>query len=96
MILYVTFALLDSSISPELQEVLYRALERDPRSRYAKAHEFAWDLEHLDKVGIEDREELQGWNKRKARLLRRILYYAALALVPVAILLLMVLITHRR
>jgi serine/threonine-protein kinase len=86
----------EPSISPELQEVLYRALERDPRNRYAKAHDFAWDLEHLDKVGVEDREELHGWNKRKALQLRRILYYCALALIPVAALLLMFLVAHRR
>ena len=34
----------DPTISPELQEVLYRALERDPKYRYGKAHDFAWDL----------------------------------------------------
>src|SRR5207237_767806 len=39
-------------ISPQLQEVIYRALERDPRKRYANAHEFAWDLEHQDQVGV--------------------------------------------
>jgi serine/threonine protein kinase len=86
----------DPSISPELQEVLYRALERDPRNRYAKAHDFTWDLENLDKVGVEDREELHDWNKRKSLQLRKILYYAALALVPVAALLLMFLVAHRR
>ena len=83
------------SISPELQEVLYRALERDPRNRYAKASNFAWDLEHLDQVGVENRDELQGWTKRKSQQLRKFLYYSALALIPVAILLLMVLLTHR-
>jgi serine/threonine-protein kinase len=83
-------------ITPELQEVLYRALERDPKNRYAKAHDFARDLEHLDEVGVEDRAELRDWNKRKAQLPRKILYYSALALIPVAILLLMVLIAHHR
>jgi serine/threonine-protein kinase len=83
------------AISPELQEVLYRALERDPRNRYAKASNFAWDLQHLDQVGVENRDELQGWNKRKSQQLRRILYHAALALIPVALLLLMVLLAHR-
>jgi serine/threonine-protein kinase len=86
----------DPSISPELQEVLYRALERDPRNRYGKAHDFAWDLENLDKVGVEDREELHSWNKRKARQLRRILYFSALALIPVVALLLLFLVAHRR
>jgi len=44
---------------------------------------------------VENRDELQGWNKRKSQQLRRILYYAALALIPVALLLLMVLLAHR-
>ena len=84
------------AISPELQEVLYRALERDPRNRYAKASNFAWDLQHLDQVGVENRDELQGWTKRKSQQLRKFLYISALALIPVAILLLMVLFAHRR
>jgi serine/threonine-protein kinase len=83
-------------ISPELQEVLYRALERDPKNRYARAHDFANDLEHLDQVGAEDRVELRDWNKRKAQLPRKILYYSALALIPVVILFLMILIAHHR
>jgi serine/threonine-protein kinase len=83
------------AISPELQEVLYRALERDPKNRYAKASAFAWDLEHLDQVGVEDRVELREWNKRKAQLPRKILYFSALALIPVVILLLMILVAHR-
>ncbi|MGA3264594.1 MAG: serine/threonine-protein kinase [Terracidiphilus sp.] len=86
----------DPSISPQMQEIIYRALERDPRNRYAKAHEFAWDLAHVDQVGVEDRAELRDWQKRKSRLSRRILYYAALALIPVAILLLMMLVAHLR
>ena len=82
------------SVSPQLQEVLYRALERDPRNRYARASEFAHDLEHLDEVGVEDRVELRDWHKRKSQLSRKILYYSALALIPVAILLLMFLVAH--
>jgi serine/threonine-protein kinase len=74
----------DPSISPELQEVLYRALERSPRNRYAKAHDFIWDLQHLNTVGVEDRAELHGWNKRKARQLKRILSVSALALILIA------------
>ena len=86
----------DPSISAQLQEVLYRAQERDPRNRYADAHEFKWDLEHLDQVGVEDdRDELRDWHKRKSFLSRRILLYVALALIPVAVLLLMLLLAHR-
>ena len=86
----------DPSISPQLQEVLCRALERDPKNRYASAHDFANDLMHLDQVGVEDRPELRDWQKRKAHLPRQILYYSALALIPVVILLLMMLVARHR
>jgi len=79
------------SISPHLQEVLYRALEREPRKRYARAHDFAHDLQNLDQVGIEVRPELQNWQNQKAHLPRTILLYALLLLVPAAILVVMVL-----
>jgi serine/threonine-protein kinase len=79
------------SISLHLQEVLYRALEKDPKNRYARAHEFAHDLEHLDQVGIEHRPELHKWENQKAFLPRRILLYLLLLLIPVAILVVMVL-----
>jgi serine/threonine-protein kinase len=84
------------AISPQLQEVIYRALERDPKNRYAKASEFAWDLAHLDQVGVEDRIELRDWQKRKSQNLRKFLYYGGLALIPVVLLLLMFLLAHRR
>src|SRR5580658_1709405 len=84
------------AISPQMQEAIYRALERDPRNRYAHAHEFKRDLEHMDQVGVEDRPELRYWQNRKSQLARKICYYGALALIPVVILLLMVLVAHRR
>jgi serine/threonine protein kinase len=84
------------AISPQLQEVIYRALERDPKNRYAKASEFAWDLAHLDQVGVEDRIELRDWQKRKSQNLRKVLYYGGLALIPVVLLLLMFLLAHHR
>jgi eukaryotic-like serine/threonine-protein kinase len=86
----------DPSVSPQLQEVIYRAIERDPRNRYATAHEFRHDLEHLEQVGVEDRIELRDWQKRKSQRSRKILYYSALALIPVVILLVMFLIAHHR
>ena len=84
----------DPSISPQLQEIIYRALERDPRNRYAKAHEFAHDLAHPDQVGVEDRPELRDWQKRKSQTSRKILYITGLAMIPVVILLLMFLVAH--
>ena len=73
------------SISPHLQEVLYRALEKDPRNRYSRAHDFAHDLQNLDRVGIEARPELRNWRNQKSRLPRTILLFLLLLLIPVAI-----------
>jgi len=84
----------DPSVSPQLQEVIYRAIERDPQNRYANAHNFAWDLEHLDQVGVEDRIEFRDWQKRKSQLSRKIIYYGGLALIPVAVLLIMLLVAR--
>ena len=86
----------EPSISPQLQEVIYRALERDPKNRYAKASEFSRDLAHLDQVGVEDRVELRDWQKRKSQSLRKFLYYGGLAMIPVVILLLMILLAHHK
>jgi len=33
----------------------------------------------LDQVGVEDRDELKNWQRRKSHLSRKILYYGALA-----------------
>jgi len=84
----------DPTIPPQLQEILYRALERDPRNRYAHAYDFKRDLEHMDQVGVEDRPELRDWQKRKSQVARKLLYYGGLALIPVVILLLMFLLSR--
>ena len=71
-------------IPAEIDEILSRALVRDPRFRYATATEMVWDLEHQEQVGVDAaaRPKLRvpfSVDKRKA------LLYAALALVPVLI-----------
>jgi serine/threonine-protein kinase len=72
-------------ISPQLQEVIYRALEREPKNRYSSAHDLALDLQHLDQVGVADREELRNWKIRRTPWLRRILFYVMLVMIPVVI-----------
>ncbi|HUY82617.1 MAG TPA: serine/threonine-protein kinase [Acidobacteriaceae bacterium] len=72
-------------ITPHLQEVLYRAIERDPHNRYPNAHAFAWDLENLDKVGVSDRAELRDWKKRRSGAWRKVLYFVVLILIPLAL-----------
>ncbi len=77
-------------ISPELQEVIYRALERDPRNRYPTAREFISDLEHLDKVGVADRPELTNWkHRRNSRSPNFLILLVALAAIPIIFVLLL-------
>jgi serine/threonine-protein kinase len=82
-------------ISPELNEILNRALERDPRRRYQTASEMAWELEHQEQVGVDDgvRRPLTAGMKLPGA--RRILLYAGLALVPLVIFGLMVMLARR-
>src|ERR1700674_3954485 len=83
-------------ISPELQEIIYRALERDPNKRYPNAHEFALDLEHPEKVGVAERLELKNWKQRRSPVVRQILFYIMLALIPVVVFGLMLFIANRK
>jgi eukaryotic-like serine/threonine-protein kinase len=77
---------IEPSISPQLQEIIYRALERDPAKRYQSAREFARDLQHPEQVGVaDDREELTNWKIRKKPRSRQILFYLAMALIPIVI-----------
>jgi serine/threonine-protein kinase len=77
---------IDPTISPQLQEIIYRAMEREPANRYQSAREFARDLQHPDQVGVAgDRDELTNWKRRKQPRTRQVLFYAMLALIPVVI-----------
>lgn len=76
---------IDPAIPPQMQEIIYRALERDPRRRYATDREFTWDLEHQEQVGVADRSELRDWKRRRDPWLRRVLFYAMLVMIPVVI-----------
>ncbi|HVP51423.1 MAG TPA: serine/threonine-protein kinase [Terriglobales bacterium] len=76
---------IDPTISVQLQEIIYRALERDPRSRYASAREFARDLQHQDRVGVAERVELRNWKLRRSSWARKALCYTGLMLVPVVV-----------
>ncbi len=86
---------LNPEISPALQEVIYRALEREPQNRYSTANEFAWDLEHLDQVGVADRPELRDWKQRRTPWVRKLLFYAAMALIPIVIFVLLLFVAKR-
>jgi eukaryotic-like serine/threonine-protein kinase len=84
---------LNAEISPEIEEILARALERDPRHRYSTAAEMAWELEHPELVGVSDRgPALRG---RALPSAKTILLYAGLALVPALLFVVMLLLAKR-
>jgi serine/threonine-protein kinase len=84
-----------AEISPELNEILNRALERDPRRRYQTASEMEWELEHQEQVGVDDGERRPLAAGMKLPGARRMLLYAGLALVPILIFVVMVMLARR-
>jgi eukaryotic-like serine/threonine-protein kinase len=76
---------INAAITPQLQEVVYRAFEREPRNRYGNAHDFARDLEHLDQVGVVDRAELRDWKKGRSLQPKKLVLYVSMVLIPIAI-----------
>jgi serine/threonine-protein kinase len=86
---------LNPEVSPALEEILYRALERDPRHRYATAAEMAWELEHQDQVGVEEGARRPLLGRRWLPGGRKLLLYAGLALAPLALFVLMLLLAKR-
>jgi len=71
-----------SSASPQLQHVIYRALEASPGKRYSNAHEMAHDLKNLDHLNVRDFSKGLASASPKTR---KALLYFSLALIPVVI-----------
>jgi len=74
----------DPQVALSCRKSSIRALERDPKSRYRSAREFAWDLAHLDQVGVAGRPELRDWKRRRTSWAAEDLFYLGLALIPVS------------
>jgi serine/threonine protein kinase len=83
-------------VSPEMQEIIYRALERDPAKRYASAREFAADLRHPEKVAVADRIEQRDWKERRSPERRRFFSYAMIAMIPFVIVVLFLFIARHK
>jgi eukaryotic-like serine/threonine-protein kinase len=86
---------LNPEISPEVEEILARALERDPRHRYSTAAEMAWELEHPELVGVSDHDRGPALRGRSLPSTKKMLLYAGLALVPVLLFVVMLLLAKR-
>jgi serine/threonine-protein kinase len=85
---------LNPQISPQIQEIIYRALERNPANRYASVSEFAADLRNPDSVGVAERGELRDWKVRPSTKRSAVLVYAALAMIPITIFVLLLIVAH--
>ena len=86
---------LNPAVAPATQEVVDRALEREPRKRYSTAADMAWDLQNPEQVDLPQaprRNLLQGFRLPAAR---RMALYAGLGLVPVVLFVLMLLMAKR-
>jgi eukaryotic-like serine/threonine-protein kinase len=79
---------LNSEISAQMQEILYRAMERDPEDRLPSARAFAEALAHPECVELIDRAARKEHKKRTPALalfVKKILSYSVLLLIPVVI-----------
>jgi serine/threonine protein kinase len=85
---------LRSEISAELQEILFRTLEREPRHRYQTASEMAWELEHPELVGVDEGSRRPAGGLRLPGG-RKLLLYAGLVLAPIALFVLMLVLARR-
>ena len=84
---------LNPQISPQLEEILFRALERDPRHRYATAAEMAWELEHQEQVGVDEDARRPMLHRRLGS--KKMLLYVGLALAPLLLFAVMLLLARR-
>jgi serine/threonine-protein kinase len=86
---------LNPEISPQVEEILFRALERDPRHRYSTAAEMAWELEHQEQVGVDGDDRRPAFHKRLLPGGRKTLLYGGLVLAPLLLFLLMLLMAKK-
>jgi eukaryotic-like serine/threonine-protein kinase len=84
------------SITPQMQEIVYRALERAPQHRYSSARDFAYDLAHMRDVIVDERNGTRDLNNKTAVWTKNILIYVVMAAVPILLFVLMMLAAHHR
>jgi serine/threonine-protein kinase len=82
-------------ISPQLEEIVLRALERDPKARYATAAALASDLEHQDQVEVTDRENPEPTARQHAPSSASSWSYLGFALIPIIIFALLLLVSRQ-
>ena len=87
---------INPEISVQMQEILYRAMERDPENRYAGAREFAAALAHPESVEVIDRSARKERKYARLPFLKKILSYTMLLMIPVVIFTLLLLVSRMK
>ena len=85
---------INPEISVQMQEILYRAMERDPENRFAGARELAAALAHPECVEVLDRSARKERKPAHLSFVKRILSYTMLLIIPVVILTLILLVAR--
>ena len=85
---------INPEISVQMQEILYRAMERDPENRFASAKEFAAALAHPESVEVLDRSARKERKPARLPFVKRILSYTMLLMIPVVIFTLLLLVAR--
>jgi serine/threonine protein kinase len=85
---------MNPEISVQMQEILYRAMERDPENRFAGAREFAAALAHPESVEVLDRSARKERKPARLPFVKRILSYTMLLMIPFVIFTLLLLVAR--
>ncbi len=87
---------LEPSITPQMQQIVLRAMDQTPKYRYSSAHVMAQDLTHMQDVVVDENGESRRSYRTTAVWKKNILFYVAVAAIPVVIFVLMMLAAHRK
>jgi serine/threonine-protein kinase len=87
---------IEPSITPQMEEIIYHALEKAPVHRYSSAHEFAYDLAHPQDVVVEALGRSRNLKNKTAIWTRNIWVYIAIAALPILLFALMMLAKNHR
>ncbi|MGA9673347.1 MAG: serine/threonine-protein kinase [Terracidiphilus sp.] len=87
---------LEPSLTPQMQQIVLRAIDQTPKYRYVSAHEMALELAHMQDVVVDEGRESQRNYRTTAVWNKNILFYVVLAAIPVVLFILMMLATNHK
>jgi serine/threonine protein kinase len=86
----------DTEITPQLQEILWRALERDPRLRYPSAKHFGLDLRDPGQVPVPQPVGPRDWFSSRKQQPRGVLPFVLIGLIPLVIFAILLLVARQK